>query len=52
MSNNDQHKSSPKSALSVLDAWQYEMSQMSRTLSIFNRVIICHNSNLKAEKLF
>ena len=48
--NNDLHKSSPKSALSVLDAWQYEMSLMSRNLSSFNRVIICYNSNLNCFK--
>jgi hypothetical protein len=44
--NNDLQKSSPKSDLSVLDARQYEMSQMSRTISFFNRIIICYSSNL------
>ena len=32
MTNNDQHQSSPKSAISVIGAWQYESIQMSRTL--------------------
>jgi hypothetical protein len=32
MTNNDQHKSSPKAALSVIGVWQYERVQMSRTL--------------------
>jgi len=35
MTNNDQHKSSPKSALSVIGVWQYERVQMSRTFFIF-----------------
>jgi len=30
MTNSDQHKSSPKSALSVIGVWQYERVQMSR----------------------
>ena len=37
MTNKDQHQSSPKSALSVTGALQYERVQMSRTLSfVFN----------------
>ena len=32
MTNNDQHKSSPKSTLSVNGAWHYERVQMNRTL--------------------
>jgi hypothetical protein len=32
MTNNDQHKSSPSSALSVIGAWPYERVQMSRTI--------------------
>jgi hypothetical protein len=32
MTNNDQHRSSPSSALSVIDAWPYERVQMSRTI--------------------
>ena len=32
MTNNDHHKLSPKSTLSVNGAWQYERVQMSRTL--------------------
>jgi hypothetical protein len=35
MTNNDQQNSSPKSALSVIAAWQYERVQMSRTLLLF-----------------
>ena len=31
MANNDQHNSSPKSALSVIGVWQYERVQMSKT---------------------
>ena len=31
MTNNDQHKSSPISALSVIGVWQYEKVQISRT---------------------
>jgi hypothetical protein len=31
MTNNDQHNSSPMSALSVISVWLYEMVQMSRT---------------------
>ena len=31
MTNNDQHSSSPTSALSVIGVWLYEMVQMSRT---------------------
>jgi hypothetical protein len=32
MTNNNQHRSSPISALSVIDAWPYERVQMSRTV--------------------
>ena len=32
MTNNDQHKSSPISALSVIGVWKYERVQMSRKL--------------------
>jgi hypothetical protein len=32
MTNNDQHRSSPSSALSVIGAWPYERVQMSRTI--------------------
>jgi hypothetical protein len=32
MANNDPHKLSPKSAISVIGVWQYERVQMSRTL--------------------
>ena len=32
---NDQHKSSPISALSVIGVWQYERVQMSRTPFLF-----------------
>ena len=39
MTNNDLQKSSPKSDRSTLDAWQSEMSQIGRTLFIFNRAI-------------
>ena len=35
MTNNDQHKSSPISALSVIRVWQYERVQLSRTLFLF-----------------
>jgi hypothetical protein len=35
MTNNDQHNSTPKSALSVIGVWLYEMVQMSRT-PLFN----------------
>jgi hypothetical protein len=31
MTNKDQHKLSPKSALSVIGVWQYERVQMSST---------------------
>jgi hypothetical protein len=31
MTNNDQHNSSPKAALSVIGVWLYERVQMSRT---------------------
>jgi hypothetical protein len=34
MTNNDQHQSSPKSAISVIGVWQYERVQMSRTLFV------------------
>ena len=32
MTNNNQHRYSPISALSVIDAWPYERVQMSRTV--------------------
>ena len=32
MTNNNQHRSSPIPALSVIDAWPYERVQMSRTV--------------------
>ena len=35
MANNDQHKSSSKSTLSVIGGWQYERVKMSRTLFLF-----------------
>ena len=35
MTNNDQHKSSPISALSVIRVWQNERVQLSRTLFLF-----------------
>jgi hypothetical protein len=31
MTNSDQHNSSPKSALSVIGVWLYQLVQMSRT---------------------
>jgi hypothetical protein len=31
MTNNDQHNSSPTSALSVIGVWLYDIVQMSRT---------------------
>jgi hypothetical protein len=31
MTNNDQHSSSPRSAVSVIGVWLYEIVQMSRT---------------------
>jgi hypothetical protein len=35
MTNNDQHNSPPKSALSVIGVWLYEMVKMSRTALFF-----------------
>ena len=42
MTNNDQHKSSPTSAISVIGVWQYERVQMSRTLFVILSLVFIY----------
>ena len=42
MTNNDQHQSSPKSAISVIGVWQYERVKMSRTLFLILSLVFIY----------
>jgi hypothetical protein len=42
MTNNDQHKSSPTSAISVIGVWQYGRVQMSRTLFLILSLVFIY----------